>query len=414
MSLADALSKRRKELKKAPTPRGETGSKVPCKLLCSNSADYHRLMSETYMEKYWTSIQHLSFGSVFLPMKKETAKAIIASNTAYVKNPTKATSLGCVRSSPALRALSEAIDGVRSSKKWPGIFIRLSSRSPKDAALSEFRFRREFDAQLKYVVQTHKADGVSETESPPYNQRLQALYRASTYCLRSPSGEHAVSLLVESQRIQEDLVQFVKASDGGTFNVVVREFRTFDPEMELRAFVHEDKLTALTQYNNLCYFPRFARNADAICELVKAQFPTISRSVPLKSYVLDLVLCPAVKPEAKDTDIKRAGAAEQADTDPSARGGDSKRNEAVVVGKSPESSSSDYLSGLELKVIEVNPLAEFAGSGLFSWERPADNQVLLGKKPFEFRYRKRAPAKGYALTNMAPKWKSVIESGSTS
>jgi len=31
----------------------------------------------------------------------------------------------------------------------------------------------------------------------------------------------------------------------------------------------------------------------------------------------------------------------------------------------------------------VNPLAEFAGTGLFSWLE--DWQIILGEKPFEFR-----------------------------
>jgi hypothetical protein len=32
---------------------------------------------------------------------------------------------------------------------------------------------------------------------------------------------------------------------------------------------------------------------------------------------------------------------------------------------------------------ELNPFAEFAGSGLFSWEKPADLDVLKGRAPFE-------------------------------
>ena len=34
-------------------------------------------------------------------------------------------------------------------------------------------------------------------------------------------------------------------------------------------------------------------------------------------------------------------------------------------------------------VVEVNPLAEFAGTGLFNWLD--DWQIILGEKPFEFR-----------------------------
>jgi len=37
----------------------------------------------------------------------------------------------------------------------------------------------------------------------------------------------------------------------------------------------------------------------------------------------------------------------------------------------------------EVYIVELNPFAEFAGGGLFTWVNDMDS--LLGKKPFEFR-----------------------------
>jgi len=45
----------------------------------------------------------------------------------------------------------------------------------------------------------------------------------------------------------------------------------------------------------------------------------------------------------------------------------------------PRGEGDDY----KVWVVEVNPLAEFAGTGLFSWLE--DWQIILGEKPFEFR-----------------------------
>jgi hypothetical protein len=53
-------------------------------------------------------------------------------------------------------------------------------------------------------------------------------------------------------------------------------------------------------------------------------------------------------------------------------------------------------------------LAEFAGSGLFSWT--TDKDVLLGKKPFEFRYHTSVPAPSTVLANMTPEWRTVLTS----
>jgi len=355
------------------------------------------------MEQYWDSIKHLSFGSSFIKLETAAAEAILQSSAAFEKSPKQETSLKCVRDSPALSKLAKSIDTIQSAKNWPHIFIRLSSRSPKDAAQSDFRFRPEFEAQLKHVQRQHSKLKVTKEESPLYNDRLIALYRASTYCLNSANGEAAVALLVESKRIREDLKEFVGRKGQGEkekeneFNVVVREFRFFDPEMEIRAFVHKGKLTALTQYNDLCYFPGVARRADAIRKRIMEQFPTIAKAVPLKSYVLDLVLCPTRTTDRKNTKSGENGKDQQAGA----------QNSTSLV-TSHGMSILQKLSELELKVIEVNPLAEFAGSGMFSWEKPHDNDVLRGVKPFEFRYCEKVRPKGYVLANMAPKWKSII------
>jgi hypothetical protein len=37
--------------------------------------------------------------------------------------------------------------------------------------------------------------------------------------------------------------------------LIVREYRPFNVELEFRGFIANKKLTALTQYNEYCYFP---------------------------------------------------------------------------------------------------------------------------------------------------------------
>ena len=44
-----------------------------------------------------------------------------------------------------------------------------------------------------------------------------------------------------------------------------------------------------------------------------------------------------------------------------------------------ERDAHDY----QIFLCEINPLAEFAGTGLFSWL--TDREILLGRQPFEFR-----------------------------
>jgi hypothetical protein len=55
-------------------------------------------------------------------------------------------------------------------------------------------------------------------------------------------------------------------------------------------------------------------------------------------------------------------------------------------------------------VIELNPFAEFAGGGLFNWVDDMD--VLLGRKPFEFRIGKEISA--FALQTISTDWKPFV------
>ena len=133
------------------------------------------------------------------------------------------------------------------------------------------------------------------------------------------------------------------ATEDVKFQIVVRQFVDFEPELEFRGFVYEGKLTALTQYNEFVYFPRLAAHADLVSARIRDAFegailPALTAGHQT-NYVVDFLL----------------------------------------VGASVERPYDD----LQVRVVELNPFAEFAGGGLFSWT--ADRAVLCGRAPFESR-----------------------------
>lgn len=198
------------------------------------------------------------------------------------------------------------------------------------------------------------------------NRKLHALYRASTYALKVSNGKDAVKLLVESDRIQGDLLEYVEGKIK-YLNVVVREFRTFDPDLEFRGFIYQGNLTALTQYNEFVYFPSLKEKKQVLQTLILELFHQLAQKIPLKNYVLDFLLCV-----------------------------DKEENYGM---------SENRYDNLKLWIVELNPLAEFAGTGLFSWTK--DKATLLGYSPFEFRVLEQVPA--FALQNLPPQWKQLIE-----
>jgi hypothetical protein len=92
------------------------------------------------MEKFYSSIEQFSFGSTFRPLTIEMAHALIKAHGAWKADPSSSTSFLHAPDTHPLRQLSKIIKEAQTEKAWPHIFVRLSSRSPKDAALTSPKF----------------------------------------------------------------------------------------------------------------------------------------------------------------------------------------------------------------------------------------------------------------------------------
>jgi hypothetical protein len=309
-------------------------------------------MSATHLEAYYEQTRQLTFASQFVPLTRDTAQALCAAHSQHTSDravPVRAlwAASSSGGGSTALCQLATAVDAAMATLGCAHAFVRLSSRSPKDAPLDDAAgFRAAFLRELAWV----EADEAGLTYAgKAENVRLHAVYRAMTYAMACTCGADAVDLLVRSDRIQDDLAAFAAGAIPDPFHVVVREFVLFDPDTELRAFVHNGRLTACTQYNEMCFFPTFAACLasggveQAVSDaLVRDVLPVL----PLRSAVVDLLLV---------------------------------RNRPF----SREEHGPARFAGVSVRVVELNPLAEFASTGLFSWER--DRATLLGDAPFEFR-----------------------------
>jgi len=230
---------------------------------------------------------------------------------------------------------------------------------------------RVYEEELR-ALET-KAD---DTENSPLNRKLHALYRASTWCLACENGQRACQLFIEADRTFNDLKDHANGNIHCDFNVVVREFRLFPVELEFRGFVYKRKLTALTQYNEMCFFPALRTLQDQILARITADFTRLLGTIPLDNFVVDFVL--ATKTESANP-------------------------ETELLNKRLELSIDQY----QVWVVELNPFAEFAGAGLFSWL--VDKPVLLGRTPLEFRIHKKLPDRLEVLANVTPSWKAKID-----
>eukprot|EP00005_Dracoamoeba_jomungandri_P004086 CAMPEP_0174251732 /NCGR_PEP_ID=MMETSP0439-20130205/1466_1 /TAXON_ID=0 /ORGANISM="Stereomyxa ramosa, Strain Chinc5" /LENGTH=321 /DNA_ID=CAMNT_0015332129 /DNA_START=15 /DNA_END=976 /DNA_ORIENTATION=- len=207
-----------------------------------------------------------------------------------------------------------------------GAFIRLSTRSPKDATLNHSKTNELFEQELDLLGDKREDE----------NSRLIALIKSSINSLKVFSGKEALDLIIASERSYEDLVLALDFPESWDMKVIIREWVSIDPSMEFRGFVCDKKLTALSQYFYLAFFEHLPDLKDKVLKLIQELFDKVVNLVELDTYVIDF----AVFPE-KD----------------------------------------------EVFVIEINPFKDFEGCGtdpgMFSWEN--DRAVLDGESAFEFR-----------------------------
>lgn len=379
---AASLALKRTNLKKRGNPNDE--SKATEVQLCSSSEQYKQMMEETYMEQYLHLIQDFSFASTMLSLSRDAARALTDARAAWLaagghKGDTGSETL--VKSEPVLMDLVKEIDRVKAQEGWEFIFVRLSSLSPKDGALNNPRFHSMYQeelSRLKGKEDDNPNSNNSEDDNPnsinsELNRRLHALYRASTWCLAMENGLRCCQILVEADRTYDDLAAHAAGKIEVDFNLVVREFRHFPVELEFRGFIHKRKLTALTQYNEFCFFPQLPEMKASIVQRIHDEFSRMLPKIPLDSFVVDFVLA---------TDGRSEGDSNRDDKD-----------------RHLELPLSEY----SVWIIELNPLAEFAGTGLFDWLK--DKPVLLGRKEFEFRCQEKLPDPNLVLANMTPSWK---------
>ncbi|CAF1058351.1 unnamed protein product [Rotaria sordida] len=300
--------------------------KINEQLLCPDSDTYRKMMNETQFEYYYDIIKQWTFPSVILSMNEDDIRALhnghlLFKNSSLDDDDKKTEE--CFQQYPQLFKLSNAIDTCDIQRP---IFVRLSTRSPKDAILllNKEKFKRLFQKVLNEM----EPDDTSER-----NRRLIALDETSIRLLAVNNGFHAIQLLLASERIQDDLIS------GLSLNLIIRQFiiDRRNLKSEFRAFIYKHQLTALTQYNEYIFDKNLFKKKDFILKSIKDFFQNehILERIPYENFILDLILI--------------------------------------------ENEYNNY----QIFICEINPLAEFAGTGLFSWLN--DRNILLGRQEFQFR-----------------------------
>jgi len=75
------------------------------------------------------------------------------------------------------------------------------------------------------------------------------------------NGEEALALLLHSSRVNTDISRTLDHSEHGfKMYLLLRKFCPIEPSMEFRGFVYNNKLTAVSQYYDSCFFQELVEN----------------------------------------------------------------------------------------------------------------------------------------------------------
>ena len=147
------------------------------------------------IERWYDALQPLTFSTSFVDLPVEAAEAL---RTVYGHRFLSR----CAPTTDELRCLSTLRSSLQEAMSslggGAGFFVRLSGRSPKDAAMPTVEaYERE--------LATRRGDAGAPGSDAATNTALRAYFEASTQALRVADAAAALELLVCSERISRDL-----------------------------------------------------------------------------------------------------------------------------------------------------------------------------------------------------------------
>jgi phosphopantetheine adenylyltransferase len=342
------------------------------------------LHSSKYNIENWASLleQHgHTFKTHSLNLCKETATAIIHYYRQHALNWKNAvTEMDQSLLNQLEHDIQQLIDKEFTDKP---VFVRLSSRSPKDSTLFDGKrlkcCDRMKDILFDKLMTLYSSSDYNDLSSPlMQNKEYCALWESVKQAMKVYSADECMELLCNSERVFLDLLLALEFEEYYSIKVIVREWTDeLDYAYEFRGFAYNNELTALSQYDPTCYYEELVSQKLIIQNKIQTFFNQEIKHLMEKQI-------DHINSESKDT---------KSDT-----------NYVIDFG---------VLHDGTVVVIELNAFQDYdrmidcTGSACFSWS--ADKDIIQGLLPFEFRLVNDPP-----FTDMekqvCPDWYNIIQS----
>ena len=234
---------------------------------------------ELELHSYYDQIRPHSFDTTFVPVSVEAARAWRVDNRGGELSAPYAEQLAKLKST-----LAEHID--RATSTGGRAFVRLSTRSPKDAIDKSPALRMRLVQALRGRLHARSDE----------NAQLCALQDCFGELMSVRDVGEALDLVRHSSRCVSDLVRMLDHLEhlpSWDLHVIVRQYVRLPAASEFRCFVHQRKLTAISQYFASCYYLDVHAGKHVYEARIAAFFEEhCVRAISLESYVLDVSVLP--------------------------------------------------------------------------------------------------------------------------
>jgi len=226
---------------------------------------------ESDIENWYDELKEFTYETYFVDITMEEGKAMHRLYDARMKGETNH------EDETLLKKITVNLQSTIDKFSGVGAFVKLSSRSAKDASVTSNNTIKIFK------------DILSKIENPTDNDKLISINRAHILALQLTDANEVLNMFLSSERINSDLELALQFPDHWSQHFIVRKFVPVPIEYEFRAFVVDNKFRAMCQYYHYIYFPILVKNKDRVLKLVLDKFEQLKNLVPFKekTYVID-------------------------------------------------------------------------------------------------------------------------------
>jgi hypothetical protein len=288
------------------------------------SVMYHSLTNE---KNWYSTLKEYTFELNREKMTKNETKVL------YRLNKIKLYSLGKLskEEEETLNCFKDKIS--KNLKLFGGSgFVKLSSRSPKDSGFISTKYTEMVETMKQQWIKTYQLEFDVNNEIPKSIQNsIEQICCAK--CLMVNNAEDAVELFINSQRTLVDLMISLEKNDSSSIDLelIIKKWYDIPICYEMRGFVRNKRLNALSQYFSKEFFPWISLEDWKKIKAKVLEFyeKKVAPIIDILDFTIDFILF-------ED----------------------------------------------EIRIIELNSFGEIAGAALFSW---IEDEDILYNGPFEFR-----------------------------